>query len=265
MTEMLSYEFMQNAIIAGVIVSLLSGIIGSLIVVNRMVFLAGGIAHAAYGGVGLAIFLGIPVLLGASIFSIFCALLISYFGLKNKENTDSIIGLIWAFGMAFGIMLVDLTPGYQTDLMSYLFGSILSVASYDLYFMGILLVITMIVIGYFYQEFLAISYDAEFANLKGISANIFWVILLVLAALCIVASIRVVGLIMVIALLTIPTYIAYRFALSLLSMMILSGILSSFFTLSGLIFSYHFDVSSGASIIFSATIGLFLSYFLKKR
>ena len=160
---------------------------------------------------------------------------------------------------------MDLTPGYQTDLMSYLFGSILSVATYDLYFMGILLVITIIVIGYFYQEFLAISYDAEFANLKGISANIFWVILLVLAALCIVASIRVVGLIMVIALLTIPTYIAYRFASSLLSMMILSGILSSFFTLSGLIFSYHFDVSSGASIIFSATIGLFLSYFLKKR
>jgi zinc transport system permease protein len=265
MNEMFAYEFMQNALIAGIIVSLLSGIIGSLIVVNRMVFLAGGIAHAAYGGVGLAIFLGIPVLLGASIFSVFCALLISYFGLKNKENTDSIIGLIWAFGMAFGIMLVDLTPGYQGDLMSYLFGSILSVATYDLYFMGFLLALTIFTVGYFYQEFLAISYDAEFAHLRKINSNIFWVILLIFAALCIVASIRVVGLIMVIALLTIPTYIAYRFASSLMSMMILSGILSSCFTFVGLIFSYHFDISSGASIIFSATIGLFLSYFLKKR
>lgn len=263
MIEMLSYEFMQNAILAGILTSLICGIIGSLIVVNRMVFLAGGIAHAAYGGVGLAIFFGLPILLGASLFSVFCAILISYFSFSNKENTDSIIGLIWASGMAVGIILADLTPGYQSDLMSYLFGSILSVASDDLVFMSILLVLIFFIVSYFYQDFLSISYDSMFAELKGIKVRLFYVLLLILAALAIVASIRVVGLIMVIALLTIPTYIALKFAKSLISMMVLSGLLSVFFTFCGLIISYNFDISSGASIILCATIGLFLSYLLK--
>lgn len=263
MIEILNFDFMQNAIFAGILTSLICGIIGSLIVVNRMVFLAGGIAHAAYGGVGIAIFFGIPILLGTSLFSIFCAILISYFSFSNRENTDSIIGLIWAFGMAIGIILADLTPGYQSDLMSYLFGSILSVADEDLIFTSGLLFAILTIVSYFYQDFLSISYDSMFAELKGIKVRFFYVLLLILAALAIVASIRVVGLIMVIALLTIPTYIALKFTKSLLTMMIFSGLLSIFFTLCGLIISYNFDISSGASIILCATIGLFLSYLFK--
>ena len=137
MLDILQYQFIQNAILAGILVSIASGIIGSLIVVNRMVFLAGGMAHTAYGGIGLAVFFGFPIFLGASIFTVFAALLMAKITLKNKENIDTIIGLIWAVGMAIGIILIDLTPGYNVDLMSYLFGSILAVSSNDIVYISI--------------------------------------------------------------------------------------------------------------------------------
>ncbi len=136
MIEALSYEFIQNALIAGVLVSFISGIIGSLIVANRMVFLVGGVAHAAYGGIGLALFTGIPLFLGTSLFAVLAALFMAYITIKERDKTDIFIGLIWAVGMAIGIILVDLTPGYNVDLMSYLFGSILAVDHEDLYFMA---------------------------------------------------------------------------------------------------------------------------------
>ncbi|MFP4487382.1 MAG: metal ABC transporter permease, partial [Campylobacterales bacterium] len=120
---MFEYEFIQNALVAGILVSITTGIIGSLIVTNRIVFLAGGIAHTAYGGIGLAIYFGFSVFLGATLFAIASALLLAYLTYENKDRSDTIIGLIWAFGMALGVILVDMTPGYNVDLMSYLFGS----------------------------------------------------------------------------------------------------------------------------------------------
>ena len=124
MLEALSYEFIQNALIAGVLVSIASGIIGSLIVVNRMVFLAGGIAHTAYGGIGLAVFFGFPIFLGASLFAVLASLIIAFITLHHRNRMDTFIGLMWAVGMALGVVLIDLTPGYNVDLMGYLFGSI---------------------------------------------------------------------------------------------------------------------------------------------
>ena len=144
MFEALSFPFIQNALLAGVLVSLASGIIGSLIVVNRMVFLAGGIAHTAYGGIGMAVFFGIPIFLGASVFAVASALIISIITLKHRERMDTFIGLMWAIGMALGVVLIDLTPGYNADFMSYLFGSILAVSQYDLYFMGTLLAVIIV-------------------------------------------------------------------------------------------------------------------------
>lgn len=120
MLEALQYEFIQNALLSGLLVSIASGIIGSLIVVNRMVFLAGGIAHTSYGGIGLALFFGIPIFLGASLFAIAAALLMAFLTLHKRERIDTFIGLIWAVGMAIGIIFVDMTPGYNVDLMSYL-------------------------------------------------------------------------------------------------------------------------------------------------
>ncbi len=264
MLEALSFEFMQNAIIAGFLVSIASGIIGSLIVVNRMVFLAGGIAHTSYGGIGIAIYFGLPIFLGASIFSVSAALLMAYLTLNQRERIDIFIGLIWAVGMAIGILLVDLTPGYNVDLMSYLFGSILAVSLSDIYYMGILLLGIISFVAFFYRDILAVSYDSEYATLRGINVKLFYTLILVLSALTVVIAIKVVGLILVIALLTIPIYIAEKLSNSLYGMMFVSGLLSSLFTIVGLILSYNFDLTSGATIIIVSAISLFLFLIYQK-
>jgi zinc transport system permease protein len=171
MIEALSYDFIQNALIAGLLVSMASGIIGSLIVVNRMVFLAGGIAHTAYGGIGVAVYLGLPIFLGASVFAVLAALIIASITLKHRERMDTFIGLMWAVGMAVGVVLIDITPGYQADFMSYLFGSILAVSQSDLWFMGGLLAVIVFIMTFWYRDILAVSYDSEYANLRGINVR----------------------------------------------------------------------------------------------
>ncbi|WP_419770384.1 MAG: metal ABC transporter permease [Candidatus Marinarcus sp.] len=252
MLEALHYEFIQNAILAGLFISIAVGIIGSLVVVNKITFLAGGIAHSSYGGIGIAIFLGLPVLLGATVFAVIIAVAISFLTIYNKNRIDSIIGIMWAAGMAIGIIFVDLTPGYNVDLMSYLFGSIIAVPRVDILYMGGLDIVIIGLVTFYYKEFLSISYDAQFAKLRGISVEFFYTLLLVLAALTVVAAIKVVGLILVIALLTIPTYMAEMFSNKLSTMMVLSSLLASFFTLLGLVVSYVYNISSGASIIMVA-------------
>jgi len=264
MLDILNYEFIQNAIIAGLLVSFASGIIGSLIVVNRMVFLAGGIAHTAYGGIGIAIYFGLPIFLGASIFAVVTAILMAFITLNQKDKIDTFIGLIWAVGMAIGIILVDLTPGYNVDLISYLFGSILAVSDEDIYYMSSLLAVIIFVITFWYRDILAVSYDSQYASLRGINVKLFYTIILVLSALTVVVAIKVVGLILVIALLTIPIYIAEKLSKSLIGMMIKSGILSSVFTLVGLWFSYNFDLTSGASIIMVSALSLLVFIVVRK-
>jgi zinc transport system permease protein len=260
MIEALSFEFVQHALIAGILVSFAAGIIGSLVVVNRMVFLAGGMAHASYGGIGLAVYFGFPIFLGASLFSVAAALLIAYLTLHDRNRVDTFIGLIWAVGMAIGVILIDLTPGYNVDLMSYLFGSILAVSSGDLWFMGVLLAVILLVITFWYRDILAVSYDSEYASLRGVNVRFFYSLILVLSALTVVIAIKVVGLILVIAMLTIPVYIAERLSHSLWGMMMLSGVIAMLFTLGGLWLSYSYDLTSGASIIMVSAggLGLFL-------
>ena len=258
MLDMLSFQFVQNALIAGVLVSLISGIIGSLIVVNRMVFLAGGIAHTSYGGIGIAVYFGLPIFLGASVFSLLATLLIAMISLKQSKDINTLIALVWATGMAIGIILIDLTPGYNVDLMSYLFGSILAVTSEDIQYMSLLFIFILVIVSFWYKDILAVSYDKEYARLRGINVKFFYTLILLLSSLAIVVAIKIVGLILVIALLTMPIYIAQSFSNSLASMMIISGILSSFFTIVGLVLSYNYDLTSGASIILVSAVCLIL-------
>jgi len=260
MIDALHFTFIQHALIAGVLVSLAAGIIGSLIVVNRMVFLAGGIAHASYGGIGMAVFFGLPIFFGASIFALLAALLVANLTLHKRHRIDTFIGLIWAVGMAIGVIFVDLTPGYNVDLMSYLFGSILAVTTQDLYFMGTLLLFIIGITTFWYRDILAVSYDSEYARLRGIHVRFFYTLIMILSALTVVIAIKVVGLILVIAMLTIPVYIAEKLSSTLWHMMILSGIVSTLFTLAGLWLSYSYNLTSGASIILvsAASLGLFL-------
>ncbi len=264
MLEALSYHFIQNALIAGVLVSIVSGVIGSLVVVNRMVFLSGGIAHTTYGGIGLAIFFGFPIFLGTSLFAVGAALFMAYITLHQKERMDTFIGLIWAVGMAIGIIFIDLTPGYHVDLMSYLFGSILAVSKEDLYYMSALTISIVGIVSLRYRDILAVSYDSQYASLRGINVPFFYTLILVMSALTVVIAIKVVGLILVIALLTIPVYIAEKLSNSLGKMMLLSGLLSSIFTLVGLYFSYQYNLTSGATIIIVGAISLLLFLGIKR-
>ena len=261
MSEILELNFMQNAFIAGILVSIICGMIGSLVVINKMTFIAGGIAHGAYGGIGLAFFFSLEPLFGASIFSLFLALIIATITLKDKTNIDSVIGAIWAIGMAIGIIFIDLTPGYNADLMSYLFGSILAVSGTDIAFMSVLDVLFLAIIALFYRQFVAISFDAEFARLRGVNTAFFHYLLVCMMALCVVATIRVVGLILVIALLTIPPYIAQIFAKRLGLMMLISAIFSVVFCFSGLVISFYFNLTGGASIILVASLCFFVFCF----
>ena len=171
--------------------------------------------------------------------------------------------MMWASGMAIGIIFVDLTPGYNVDLMSYLFGSIIAVSNDDLIYMTALDIFIVSTVVFFYKQILAVSYDSEFATLRGINVKFFYTLILILAALCVVAAIKAVGLILVIALLTIPTYLAESFASRLSTMMVISSILATIFTILGLVVSYIYDISSGASIIIVAVVILAFVKLLK--
>ena len=259
MVEALQLEFMRNALAAGILVSLVCGVIGTLVVVNRIVFLAGGIAHAAYGGIGLAFFMGWPYVAGTTGVSLLAAGVMAAVTLKAKHRADAVIGVIWAVGMAAGVILLDLTPGYNVDLMSYLFGSILAVPVTDLWQMGVIGVGVIAIVTWYYNDFLAMSYDDEFARLRNVPVTFLYCLLLGMIAVTVVMIIRVVGLILVIALLTIPPFIAEKFTSSLRAMMVISSVLSCLFTLIGLWLSYLLNLTSGATIILVAAAGFLLS------
>jgi len=259
MLDALHFEFMRHALAAGLLASIICGIMGTLVVANRIVFLSGGIAHAAYGGIGLAFFMGWPYLVGTIGFSLAAALVMAAVTLRARHRADTIIGVIWAVGMATGIILLDLTPGYNVDLMSYLFGSILTVPAADLWIMlGTGLGVTGFV-AVFYQDLLTLSYDEEFARIRGVPVNALYFALIGLLAVTIVMVIQVVGLILVIALLTIPPFIVERYAQSLFQMMVGSSVLGAVFTVAGLWLSYAFDLTSGASIIIVAGAAFFIA------
>ncbi|MDZ7833909.1 MAG: metal ABC transporter permease [Desulfobacterales bacterium] len=259
MIEALQFEFMRNALFAGFFASLICGVIGTFVVVNRLVFLGGGIAHASYGGIGVAFFFGIPYIVGTLGFSLLAAIVMTAVVLKAKNRADTFIGVLWAVGMAIGIILLDLTPGYNVNLMSFLFGSILAVPGSDIWWMLGLSIITIAATGYFYRDMLAISYDDEFASLRGVPVNLLYFLFIGLIAVSIVIIIRVVGLILVIALLTIPPFIAEKYARSLLMMMVLATLFAMIFNLTGLWLAYTFNLTSGATIILVATAGFFIS------
>ncbi|MCL7743859.1 metal ABC transporter permease [Guyparkeria hydrothermalis] len=256
--DLFSQGFVQHALIAAVLVSIAAGIVGALVVVNRLVFMTGGIAHTAYGGVGTAIFLGLPVLPVTGLFTAAAALLLGGLTIRRRERTDTLIGVIWAAGMAFGLILVDLTPGYQAGLMTYLFGSILTVGSLELWLMAGIDALILGLALYYYRDLLSFSFDPVFARTRGIPVTGLYLMLLLLIAETVVMMIQVVGLLLVIALLTLPPYLAQRYTRTLGGMMLASGLFSLLFCLTGLYASYWFDIGSGPAIIATASL-LYLS------
>lgn len=254
MFEVLGLEFFRNALIAGVLASIACGIIGTYVVVRRMVAVSGGISHAAFGGIGLGYFLGIDPLLGATGFTVATALGMGALQLRARQQMDTIIGAVWAAGMAVGILFVYLTPGFAPDLFSYLFGNILLVPRGDILLMGVLVAIIVAVVALLYREFQAITFDPDYAKVMNLPVERLSLLLLVLVALTVVMLIRVVGIILVIALLTLPAAISRLYTTRIWSMMLLAVALGIAFTLTGIGLSYIANVPSGATIILVSTL-----------
>jgi zinc transport system permease protein len=261
--EFLQYGFIQNALIAAVLVSVACGIVGSYVVVKKIVSISGAISHAAFGGIGLGFFIGINPIVAAIPFSILSAVGIGLINEKVKISEDTAIGILWSVGMAIGVIFINLTPGYAPDLFSYLFGNILTVPSSDLVLMLILDFIIIFTVLLFYREFLAVSFDQEFSRVVGVPVEFVYILLLCIVALSVVVLIKVVGVILVIALLSIPAAVSKQITSKMENIMILSVILGVILTISGLWLSYIFNLASGATIVLVLGSAFFISTFLK--
>jgi zinc transport system permease protein len=249
MLSVLGYEFFRNALIAGVLVSIACGIIGTYVVVKRMVSMSGGISHAAFGGIGLGYYLGIDPLFGAIGFTLASAMGMGVVELKAKQHIDTLIGAVWATGMALGILFVYLSPGFAPDLFSYLFGNILLVSSQNLLLMVVLDLIIVGTVALLYQSLLAVTFDEEYASIMNMPVERILLVLLALIALTVVMLIQIVGIILVIALLTLPAAISREWTVRLNTMMCYSIMLGALFTTGGIWLSYVLNVPSGATII----------------
>lgn len=263
-TGILEYGFMQNAFLAAVLVSVACGLVGTYVVIKRIVFISGGISHAAFGGIGMGYFLGVNPILAAIPFSIISALIMGITSKKVKISEDTAIGILWSLGMAIGIIFINLTPGYVPDLMSYLFGSILTVPVNDLYIMFALDMVIIFMVLLFQREFQGISFDEEFSRVMGMPTTAMYLLLLSLVALSVVVMIKVVGVILVIALLTIPAAIAKQYTYNLGRMMVLAVIMGMILTTGGLYISFLFNLASGATIVLVLGIGFLCSLIVQK-
>ncbi|AFL75137.1 metal ABC transporter permease [Thiocystis violascens] len=263
------HAFLQTALLAGLLASIGCGVIGTFVVVKRIAFMAGGIAHSVLGGMGAALYYGFDPLLGALLAAILAALLIGTVRLFWKMQEDTLIGALWAIGMAIGILFIAKTPGYAADLMSFLFGNILLVPTRELWFMAGLDLVLILTVALFYRQFLAVTFDEEFARLRGVPVAFFYLLLLCLVAVTVVLLIQVVGLILVIALLTLPAAIAGHYVHSLGGMMAIATLLGGLFTSLGLGLSYGPDLPAGPTMILLAggvyVLSALLSRFLTWR
>ena len=252
--HLFSYGFIQNAFLAAVLMSVSCGIVGTYIVSRRMVFISGGITHASFGGVGIGYFFGFPPLAGAAIFSVLAALTTENLTRRKILRNDSIIAIMWSLGMALGIIFVYLTPGYAPNLMSFLFGSIITVTNTDLWLMALLALTVLAFFTILFKPILYVAFDEQFARTRGIPVMLMNYLLIILVALTIVLSIRIAGIILVLSVLTIPQNIANLFTNRFSHIMIGSVILGFVASAAGLLISYYMDIPSGATIIFCLVV-----------
>lgn len=265
--SLLGMSFFRNALLASLLASVTCGIIGTYIVSRRIVFISGGITHASFGGIGMGYYMGFDPILGAVMFGIFSALGIEFFTRKADLREDSAIAMLWALGMALGIIFIFLTPGYAPNLMSYLFGNILTVSATDLVFLALLTLGVAVFFVLFYRMILFISFDEEYALTNNTPVRLFNMILICLVALTIVLNIRVVGIILVMSLLTIPQAISNLFTRYFHKMIYYSIFFGFVGSMSGLLFSYVYDIPSGAAIIFALVLmyGIAKIYFVTRK
>ena len=261
---LVEYRFLQMALLACLLASLGSGLIGTFVVVRRVGALAGGIAHAVLAGMGIAYFLGGSPVLGAAIAALLSALLIGLIQLRWRQDEDILIAAFWSVGMAIGVLFIAKTPGYNVNLMSYLFGNVLLVSEPDLWRMLALDAVIILTLALCYKQFLATAFDQEFARLRGVNVEFFYILMLSLIALTVVLMIQIVGLILVIALLILPAASVSQFVVTLPRIMAGSALLSMAITCTGLSLSYTPDLPAGATIIVVAGVVYLASMLLRR-
>jgi len=258
------FPFLRNALFAGVLSSILFGVLGSVVTVRRIGSLAGAVSHAVLGGIGMALFLsatvipGFPPILGALIFAVLSAIIIGLVSIKAKQREDTVINAIWVIGMSIGLLFMAKTPGYA-DPSTWLFGNILLISNMDLILLAILDIIVIFLVWRFYAQIEASSFDEEFARTRGVPVEKIFFILLGLTAVAIVLLQTFVGIVMVIAMLTLPSGCASIFSRSLGSMMLSSCLFASLFSIIGLVSGWFFDLPVGAMTVIIAGI-VFLGF-----
>ena len=255
-SEILQYKFLANATLACLLCGIACGLVGTYIVCRRLVFLSGGITHASFGGIGMAYYFGANPLLGALIFSILSAWGIETFTSRKQIREDSAIGLIWSLGMAIGIIFIYLTPGYAPNLMSFLFGNILSVTSTDIVWMAIVDAVILLIFATMYRPILYVAFDREYARSQNFPTRIISYLMATLVAITIVISIRVVGIVLLISLLTIPAVIGNLISKSFSRILVYGSVIAALSAFAGLYISYKTNIPSGASTIFVLTLTL---------
>lgn len=248
----LKYNFLQNAIMAAVLASIACGVIGVYIMEKKLVMMSGGIAHTAFGGIGLGYFLKVEPIFTALGVSVIAALAVAALKRKARTDSDLLIGMFWSLGMALGVVFIAMTPGYPPDIASVLFGNILAVSRSDLRLILGLDILVLATVTAFYQMFKAYIFDEEFASVAGVPVRALEYLMYILVAVTVVVMIRVVGIILVIALLTAPPAIAKQFTYDMKKIMALSVLLGIGFCFAGLWVSYTVRLASGASIVLVA-------------
>jgi zinc transport system permease protein len=249
MENIFEYSFVIRSLLGALFASITAGLAGTYIVSRRLVFLSGGITHASFGGIGLGYYLGINPVVGAAVFGLGSALGMEYMSARGRMREDSAIGILWALGMAVGIIFIYLTPGYAPNLMSYLFGSILTVTNGDLIALGIISVVLIIYTSLFYRTLLYISFDENYARTFTRHVDLFKYVSVGLTGLAIVLNIRMAGVIMIIALLTIPANIIMLFTREYLRIVILSTVVSFIGISGGFAVSWFTNLPTGATIV----------------
>lgn len=262
--DILGYTFWRNALYTGVLASVIFGILGTYVVIKRIVFISGGIAHASFGGIGFAFYAGLYPLLGAALFAIVSALGIGHLGKKKIQREDTAIGIFWVIGMALGALFYRMAPGSPPAMHNYLFGNIFMIRTVDIYLLGLLVVGVLILVVLFFHELQAVSFDEEFAEIRGVKTTLIYIMLLILIALSVVLLLTFVGIILVIAMLTIPASISNGFTHEIKKIMIYSCLLSLLFVIGGLWLSYLINTPAGPTITLLAGV-FFLGDVARKK
>ena len=244
------YDFLTNAFIASILSGITCGIVGSYIVTRRIVFLSSGITHASFGGLGIALYAGIDPLLGALSFASISSIGIEFASRRGGIREDSVVGIIWSMGMAIGALFMSLRPGYATDLTSYLFGNILLVTPQDIQWLIVLMVALIFGSSVWLRRLMYITFDEEYAKSQGINTSLIAYIMAVVVAIAIVLSIKVMGIILLLSLITIPTVIANFITKDFRLITPLSAIIAVLGNVMGFILSYEYDIPTGSCIIF---------------